>query len=114
VTGNAAITAHVIPRLAIGLTVFKTVDAGVTLSLDASATLNLNGTVGRKTATGTESVILPPEGCADVSAGLDVSAAADATLLSIFKAGDSVSLFKKEFDLFSVRPALLYFLPSLR
>ncbi|KAI0032433.1 hypothetical protein K488DRAFT_70636 [Vararia minispora EC-137] len=101
-TGDASITAHVIPQLSVGLNVFgNNVAATVTLALDASATLNLNGTAGVRTQTGSAAVILPPTGCVDVSAGLDVTAAADATLFSIFQAGDSVSLFSNTFDLFN-------------
>ena len=39
-------------------------------------------------------------GCVDVTTGLDVSANADANLLSFFNKGASVSLFSKECDLF--------------
>ena len=41
-------------------------------------------------------------GCASVSAGLDVNAGADASFFDLFDANKKVSLFKQDFDLFKV------------
>ena len=77
--------------------------ATVTLALDASATVAVNGSAhlpGKGSDSGFE---LADGACVDVSTALNVNAAADAGLFDIFSKGASVNLFSKTFDLFNVR-----------
>ena len=112
ITGSASLTGHLIPELVIGIDAFEgVVQSSITLSLDASATVAVNGTAGITDSSDSSAVITAPGACVDVSTALSVSAAASADLFDIFSSGASVSLFDKSFDLFNVSNA---FFPSSR
>lgn len=109
VTSNGQITAHLSPTLAFGIKALAgTAQATISLDVDGHATADLSLAGGAKASTSTKKkAAAKPKraaasfgGCVDVTTGLDVSANADANLLSFFNKGASVSLFSKEFDLF--------------
>ncbi|KAJ7438099.1 hypothetical protein B0H11DRAFT_2105656 [Mycena galericulata] len=102
VASKGVVTAHVIPRLDLGVsglgglassTVFLQLDASatMTLSLDANATADASTTGSSASAS--------VNGCVDVGAGLDVSAGASADFFGLFDPSTSVSLFNKQFTL---------------
>ncbi|KZV75519.1 hypothetical protein PENSPDRAFT_680989 [Peniophora sp. CONT] len=102
VAGSVSLTGHLIPELFIGINALDgLVESSITLSLDASATIAVNGTAGITDPSDSSAVVTPPGACVDISTALAVSASADADLLDIFKSGVSVDLFHKSFDLFN-------------
>ncbi|KZV75520.1 hypothetical protein PENSPDRAFT_748414 [Peniophora sp. CONT] len=102
VTGSVSLTGHLIPELVIGIDAFEgLVQSSVTLSLDASATIAVNGTAGLTDSSNSSAIITAQGACVDVSTALAVSASASADLFDIFNTGVSVSLFDKSFDLFN-------------
>ncbi|KAI0319873.1 hypothetical protein OF83DRAFT_1169791 [Amylostereum chailletii] len=101
VTGDATISAHLTPTLDIGLDAFSGIaSATLSLTLDATATLEVNGTATAITAKG-QPADVSAKGCVDVRSGLDVSAGANAGLFGLFDESTSVTLFSKTFDLFN-------------
>lgn len=87
----------------IGINAFEGVaQATITLSLDASATIALNGSANLPPTGSDSSVQIADGACVDVSTALLVSAGADAGLFNIFDKSTSVTLFSKSFDLFNV------------
>ncbi|VDB99768.1 unnamed protein product [Peniophora sp. CBMAI 1063] len=102
ITGSVSLTGHLIPELVIGIDAFEgVVQSSITLSLDASSTIAINGTAGITDSSNSSAIITPQGACVDVSTALDVSASASGNLFDIFSSGVSVDLFNKSFDLFN-------------
>lgn len=106
VTGSVSLTGHLIPELVIGIDAFKGpahVQAEFALSLDASATVTVNGTAGITSSTNSSAVATPPGACVDVGTALAVSAGVNTSLFGIFDADANVDLFNGSFGLYNVR-----------
>ncbi|VDB99767.1 unnamed protein product [Peniophora sp. CBMAI 1063] len=102
VTGSISLTGHLIPELVIGIEVLEgAVKSEITLSLDASATVTVDGGADVTDTTGSSAVLTAQGACVDVSTALAVNAGASAGLLDIFSSGASVNLFDKSFDLYN-------------
>ena len=102
VTANAQVAAHLIPKLELGASIAGQT-ADIYLELDTYAELNLSLTgaaSGSVSSNSTASTSTGAGGCVDILVGLGVNAGADADLLGIFKASDTVPLYNKSFDLF--------------
>ena len=102
ITSHGQLSAHLVPSLAFGIELLKS-KATIHLDVDGNAAADLSLTAGATASVGTANGTAASAdfgGCVDVTSGIDVTANADADLLSIFKKGASVSLFSKEFDLF--------------
>ncbi|KAJ3479391.1 hypothetical protein NLI96_g9099 [Meripilus lineatus] len=90
-TLQGTVEGHVIPTVEFGLSAIGGIaKATIGLNLDTSATLDLT---------------LQPlqdelSGCVDLHSGFSVNAVADANFFDLFSAGDSVTLFSKDFELF--------------
>ena len=108
VTGSVSLTGHLIPELVIGIDAFEgVVKSSISLSLDASATVAVNGNAGISASTDSPAVLTSQGACVDISTALAVNAGASAGLFDIFNTGASVNLFKKSFDLYNVRSHIL-------
>ncbi|TFK33758.1 hypothetical protein BDQ12DRAFT_614698 [Crucibulum laeve] len=122
VKATGTLEAHLIPSLNLGISALdNVVNVGVFLELDASATmtLSLEATKGgsapadNSTAPGAVGSITTPikpkpvsfGGCFEIGTGLDVNVGADGDFFGLFSASTSLSLFKKDFELFKVRSA---------
>ncbi|KAJ6587589.1 hypothetical protein DFH09DRAFT_909649 [Mycena vulgaris] len=118
---TGTVEGHVIPSINLGISALGVVDASVFLDLDASAkmTLKVDAKAVRgepfdgSTATPTSSAPLASVtttadasfgGSFVISAGLDVNAGATGSFFGLFDKSTKVSLFKKDFELLSVRP----------
>lgn len=91
-------------QIAFGIDVLDgTAKATVSLDLNTFATLELSGEGNVTASTASGLAVGPFSGCFNVLAGVNITADADASLLDIFDKDDSITLFSKTFDLFSVR-----------
>ncbi|KAJ7708197.1 hypothetical protein B0H17DRAFT_1031883 [Mycena rosella] len=104
VASKGVVSAHVIPRLDLGVSgLAGTASATVFLTLDASASMTLsldaNATAGVST-TDPAAASANVNGCIDVGAGLAVTAGASADFFGLFDPNTKVNLFTKNFDLF--------------
>ncbi|KAI0319874.1 hypothetical protein OF83DRAFT_1169792 [Amylostereum chailletii] len=93
VSADTNITAHLTPAFVVGLSVFKE-GANVTLALDSTATLELSGTL--EPSNDNEAT-----GCVDVRTGVDIFAAASASLFHLFDVSKKLDIFNKSFDVFN-------------
>ncbi|KAI0319875.1 hypothetical protein OF83DRAFT_1169793 [Amylostereum chailletii] len=89
---DANVTAHLIPALDVSVSVLGQ-GATVTLAVDTSATVALNGTVQSNGDKG--------NGCVDVRTGIDIYADASASLFGIFDVEEKFDIFEDSFDLYN-------------
>ncbi|KAI0327755.1 hypothetical protein GY45DRAFT_1256343 [Cubamyces sp. BRFM 1775] len=100
---NAQLAAHLIPKLAFGISTFGSkAQAMLNLDLDANATLDLSliqpaqsSALKRGCSLGKSAL----NGCVDVSSGFSVNAGVDADFFKILKEGTSITLFERDFNL---------------
>ncbi|RDB30165.1 hypothetical protein Hypma_012365 [Hypsizygus marmoreus] len=106
---KAIVTAHLIPRLDIGVSALGGVaEATVFLDLDTSAsvtmTLNAAANAGASVETSTGDVTSGAsggiDGCVKAGAALNVNAGAEGSFFGIFDKSTQVPLFGKEFEVF--------------
>ncbi|KAA1467373.1 hypothetical protein DENSPDRAFT_238702 [Dentipellis sp. KUC8613] len=115
--GNAQMTAHLIPEVSISLNAIGGfASANVFLELDASATLDLTGVDAKATGTtGTSgsSGSAAAQGCVDISTGINAHAGAQGKFLNLFDQNTQVTIFNKNFELFQVCSAAVFFASSV-
>ncbi|KZT68486.1 hypothetical protein DAEQUDRAFT_328526 [Daedalea quercina L-15889] len=104
VTSNTNLTLDLIPGISFGVTSLDGVaDATISLNLDnfieVDLTLTNNGgsSSSNSTSNSTESAV---SGSVNVDGGFNVVASADASLFGLLDAGESITLFSKNFELF--------------
>ena len=101
-TATAQVAAHLKPRLAFGASIAdQTADIYLELDAYAELDLSLTGAASGSVSTTATTASTGAGGCVDILAGLGVNAGADADLLGLFNASDTVSLYDKSFDLFN-------------
>jgi hypothetical protein len=92
-------TLHYPPlQINIGITALEFLKSTISLTVDASSTLTIDGNAAASTSGGANAT-----GCVDANTALSVAANANADLGGVFSKAGSVSLFSKTFDLFKVR-----------
>ncbi|KAG5638044.1 hypothetical protein H0H81_002164 [Sphagnurus paluster] len=110
VKSNAAVSAHLTPRVELGVNALGGVAAAnIFLNLDAAAsvTMNLNAAananVGVESTTGevTTGASASVDGCVKGAAALKVNAGADGNFFNIFNPSTKAELFSKDFEIFS-------------
>jgi hypothetical protein len=95
VKSNAVV--HLIPRLEVGVNAFAgKAKAVVFLAADGAATMDLD-TLGTAQSDGTKSI----GGCMNLGLGVDISAGAEGSVLSLIKGGKNFDLFNKKADVFT-------------
>ncbi|TFY68013.1 hypothetical protein EVG20_g3723 [Dentipellis fragilis] len=102
-SGSAQLQAHLIPKISLGFQVLGIAGVDAFVDLDASATLSLNGSAQATGGVGSagKSGSASGQGCVDVSTGLDVNIGVEGNFFSLFDDSAQVSLFNKDFDIFS-------------
>ncbi|KAI0092173.1 hypothetical protein BDY19DRAFT_584807 [Irpex rosettiformis] len=101
---NGNVEAHLIPAATFGVNAFDgDATAEIDLTVDTYGKLDLSLTAQGSASAGTSgsSASGSFNGCVDVNAGLAVTAGANAQLFNIFDKSTSVTLYQKNFDVFS-------------
>lgn len=109
---KAVITAHLIPRLDVGVsalggiasaTIFLDLDssASVTLTMNAAASAALTAAPGAGVTTSTSTSV---DGCIGSGVAINVNAGVQGSFFSLFDQSTKVNLFTKDFEISKVCP----------